>query len=438
MIKKVVSTLFLLIFSWQAHALLTLELTHGMKAAVPIAVVPFDGESDLDADYNISQIISLDLNNTGQFTIYDNKKLPSTPNDVGAIKLSNWRGLGVEDVVVGNVKQLASGQYQVVVSLVDVFQSTNSDKVPAKSVLFSKMYTVNKTQLRALAHHISNIIYQDLTGDPGIFSTKLVYVLVTQKNRTPQYQLMVSDYDGYNPQALISSTQPLMSPSWSPDAKQIAFVSFQKTLPAIYTVEVATGKLTQVTKLAGINGAPAWSPDGDKMALVLSKTGQAKVYIRDLKTGKTTQLTKGFAIDTEPSFSPDGKDLLFTSNRGGGPQIYQYDFATKQVERLTYEGKYNATASYSPDGKNIVMLHGEKNQFNIATESLDTNTFRLLARDGLAESPSYSPNGKMIIYATQDKGRNVLALVSSDGEVQLRLPESNGNVQEPDWSPYIG
>jgi TolB protein len=415
----------------QAHAILSLELTQGMKATVPIAVVPFSGEGD------VADIISQDLKNTGQFNLVDSALFPATPHNVQAIAVNDWRQLAVEDVIVGHVKFLGDDQYQVSVSLVNVYQNSDKGAPSAQAVLFTKLYTGSKSQLRALSHHIADLIYQTLTGARGIFTTKVAYILVTHAGNKPHYQLMVSDYDGFSPQALVSSDEPMMSPAWSVDGTKIAFVSFDKTLPAIYDVTVETGKITQLTQIAGINGAPAWSADGKKLAVVMSTTGQAKIYLQDLVSGKLTQLTKGPSIDTEPDFSPDGRSLIFTSNRGGGPQIYQYHFGSGAVERLTYEGRYNATASFSPDDKTVVLLHGENHQYNIATVALDTGRFSLITHDGQAESPSFSPNGKMVIYATKRGGQHSLAIVSNDGQVQLRLPESNGNVQEPSWSPYL-
>lgn len=426
-------TIVCLVFSFMpAQALLNLELTHGVRSALPIAIVPFKNVENLPEDLQVSRVVIHDLTNSGEFSVLTGSGLPQTPSSVGDIQVSRWHGLAAQYVVVGNITPTGSDQYRVDMSLVNLYKGQTGGKVTPASVLLTKSYTVQKSQLRRLGHEISNEIYQALLGVRGVFTSKIAYVLV-QAGKTPaqpEYHLMVADYDGYNAQSAANSNQPMMSPSWSPDGQQIAFVSFQKTLPAIYVANIRTGALQQVTKLAGINGAPVWSTNGKQLAFVSSQTGSAKLYTIDLLTRAVTRLTDGYSIDTEPCYMPNGQSLVFTSNRGGHPQIYEYTFGSKKIERLTYVGDYNASASVSPDGKQMAVLHRDKNGFNIAIQNLETDHFQVLTHDNHDESPKFSSNGKLILYATDRS----LAIVSSDGLINISLPNANGDVREPSWA----
>ena len=396
-----------------ARAALDLELTQGIDAALPITIVPFTNEeAGAPGGLTITRIIANDLQNSGQFRVKKNQQ-------------------GVDDVLTGSVNLLGFGRYRI------NFQLNNALN-KADSAIASESFTVSRLGLRALAHHISDIVYQKLTGIRGIFSTKIAYILVKRETRKrPQYLLEVSDADGFDPQTLLKSSQPIMSPAWSPDGKSIMYVSFEGHRATIYLQNLASGKRQVVTDYPGINGAPAFSPDGTMMALVLTKTGNPKIYTYNFETRNLTQLTHGYSIDTEPAWAPDGQSILFTSNRGGTPQIYHYTFSTKRVMRVTFEGNYNARASFLPNGHGMVMMHRQTGMFGIARESLETGKLQALVKTGADESPSVAPNGQMVIYATEYGGRGVLAMVSMDGRIKLRLPAREGAVREPAWSPFL-
>lgn len=416
-----------------AHATLDLELTQGVSSAIPIAVSAFTNDSAAVVPGNqaISQIISNDLNNSGQFRV---KKTPDNSADAGNVNFTYWRGQNVNDVVLGKVTALSDGKYQVQFRLIGLYP---------QAPLLNDSFTTSQAGLRTVAHHISDLIYQKLTGMPGVFNTKIAYVLVNRKpgllgrHIKSEYRLEVADIDGFNPQTLLTSSQPMMSPSWAPDGKNIAYVSFENHEAAIYLQNIYNAHRQLVTRFPGINGAPAFSPDGRKMALVLSLTGSPKIYFLDLSSKKLTQMTQGNSIDTEPSFSPDGKAMIFTSNRGGGPQIYRYTFATGQTDRITFSGDYNARALYLPDGQGIVMMHREGGLFSIAYQNLTSGQLRTLTPAGSDESPSLAPNGQMIVYATDTADHGLLAMVSTNGRIKLKLPARDGGVQEPAWSPFL-
>ena len=406
-----------------AFAVLEIEITKGASNAISIAILPFISETPALGS-EIASIITNDLKNSGRFLPVNKAKLISA----NASNFVTWREHEVDATVQGKLQSI-SNKLKIDFELFDVYRQTS---------LIAKEYQVDPKQLRRLAHHLSDTIYQQLIGDRGVFSTKVAYVLVErQKNRHPTYKLQLADSDGYNPQTLVVSNLPLMSPSWSPDGKKISYVSFEGHRSAIYIQDLATGKRKILTKFPGINGAPAWSPDGTKMALVLTKTGYPKIYLLDLATGRLEQITDGWHLDTEPSWDPDGKSLIFTSNRGGGPQIYRIQLENKKIQRVTYAGNYNARGAFLPNGNAIVMLHREGEMFTIAAQDLRSNKLVLLSPSGNNESPSVAPNGKMILYATNKSGKGVLAAVSIDGKVHLVLPEINGEVREPAWSPFL-
>ena len=412
--------LTLLFFINQSFAL-DLELTQGINSALPIAINSFGSDN---TSQEISQVIENDLTLSGQFKIISGPQGPNAQSSIGSLKQ-----LGADSVVMGHVVK-SGGSYEVSFTLADA--AANG------ATLLKKSYKVGENQIRALAHHISDEVYQKLTGERGIFSTRIAYISVQRAGERSRYSLEVADADGHNPQSLLVSSEPIMSPSWSPEGKAISYVSFEKKRAQIFTVSVETGQRRLITSFPGINGAPAWSPDGQQLAVVLSKSGTPKIYSVDIRSGTMKQLTFGDAIDTEPRFAPDGRSLLFTSGRGGSPQVYRLTLADGKVSRLTFEGNYNARASYTPDMKNIVMLHRDDRSFNIGVQSSSGGPISSLTSSGMDESPSVAPNSRLVLYATHYQDKGVLGIVSLDGRIRIRLPARAGDVQEPAWSPYLG
>ena len=401
---------------------LDLELTEGVNKAFPMGI---DGFGKSKEARDLTAIIDNDLRFSGQF-----KLIPAPRVSDGKAPLNLWQQVGVDSVLSGQVEPLEDGRYGVHVELVDVAARGRS--------LISKDYQVSGRELPALAHHISDEVYRELTGVRGIFSTRIAYVFVKRAGGKSVYSLEIANIDGSDSHALVTSSAPIMSPAWSPDGRQIAYVSFEKRRAQVFVISVETAKRRLITDFSGINGAPAWSPDGKELAIVLSKSGAPKIYKVNLSTGAMKQLTFGMAIDTEPRYAADGQSLVFTSGRGGAPQVYRLDFADGAVSRLTFEGNYNARPSYTPDQKHLVMLHRENKNFNIGTQVLDTGEVTILTNADADEAPSVAPNGRFVIYATHQQGRGMLGLVSLDGQVKMLYPARDGDIQEPAWSPFFG
>jgi len=415
-----------------AYADLVIEVTRGVDNPTPIAVVPFSWSGKGFLPESISQIVSADLERCGQFSALSEKNMPlSLPSQQSDVVYSDWRKYNVEYIVIGRIEPLSDGPgYRAFFELYDI----NSQRQLLSSMVWTKH---PNRPLRVLAHAISDQIYETLTGFRGHFSTQIIYV---QANGRNSYQLLQADQDGARVQEILNSVEPIMSPTWSPDGKEVAYVSFENHRPAIYRQEIATGKRQKLTGFEGLNNAPAWSPDGKKMAMVLSKDDNPEIYVMDLETGLLTRITDHFGIDTEPSWSPDSASLVFTSNRGGTPQIYRINLESRKLERLTFEGDYNARGRITPDGKSLVFVHREKSTgiFHIAVMDLSNNQmYSITETTKLDESPTVSPNGRMIMYATkQADNKGILGAASLDGRVKLLLPAQTGDVREPAWSPF--
>lgn len=416
---------FLAVTAW---AELTIEITSGVDNPTVIAVAPIAEKNGVLPE-DISAIVSADLQRSGLFTAIPRANMLSFPGDQSQIYYRDWRILGAQYLAFGNSERLPDGRIKVVFGLAEVL---------GEKIVLSQVVHGRDDSIRDIAHYISDKIYEALTGVRGAFSTRLAYVTAARGRDGRQiYRLMVSDADGARERLMLESAEPLMSPGWSPDGKELVYVSFETGRPAIFRQKLADASRKQITNFKGLNGAPAWSPDGRKLAMVLSKDGNPEIYLHDFVTGEFKRLTNHFAIDTEPNWTQDGKSVIFTSDRGGSPQIYKMNLATGATERLTFRGNYNARPRLAPDGRTLVMVHRDGGQFHIASMDLVSKDFRVLTGTFLDESPTVAPNGAMLLYATKRGGKGLLAAVSIDAGVKFFLPAREGDVREPAWSPFL-
>lgn len=427
--KKIVTIVLLLSLSLSAQSALRVEITKGADGALPIAIVPFQQQlQSATSDTDVATIVRNDLQRSGRFAPIEPDKLIARPRAAEDVNFKLWRVAGIDHLVIGTIKQLAADQYEVSFRLLDVFKGNQ--------VLGYQFRASTKT-LRSVSHHISDLIYESITGQKGAFDTKIAYVTTQrQQGRQPSYVLQVADTDGHNPQTVLTSQQPIMSPSWSPDGSQLAYVSFEKRKSEIYIQNLYTQQRQKVASFSGINGAPAWSPDGRELALTLSREGNPDIYVLDVASKSLRQVTRHWGIDTEPAWTADGAELVFTSSRAGKPQIYRISSKGGAAKRLTFDGKYNASPEVSSDGRTLVYVQGEGNDFRIATMDMQSGFVQVLTDGPLDESPSFAPNGGMILYASTDQSQGVLAAVSSDGRFKQKLVLSEGDVREPTWGPF--
>ena len=425
---KKIATLMMLLAVVELHAQLNITIDGGSASALPIAIAPLvDGGVTLDTD--IAAVISNDLARSGQFKVLDRSLIVEQPQVGDDIKYGNWRLLGVDYMSYGNVRNAGNGRIEIQYRLVNIADQKQ---------LLSLTLPLQSSEARAGAHYIADRIYEAIIGVPGVFSTKIAYVTAVDKGGQVEYQLIVSDADGYAPQALVRSREPLLSPAWSPDARKLAYVSFEKGNSSIFIQDLATGQRQLMTNFKGINGAPKFSPDGRKLAITLSKGGNPDIYVLDIASKQLRQITKSWAIDTEPEWSVDGQSLLFTSDRGRKPQIYEANLNNNRITRVTFEGEYNARASLSPDGKNMAMVHGNNNRYRISVLHRPSGTMQMLSSGNLDETPTFAPNGSMVLYATKNtSGKGLLKAVSIDGQTTNELVLLDGNVREPSWSPIL-
>nr|WP_186351441.1 Tol-Pal system beta propeller repeat protein TolB [Pseudomonas chengduensis] len=407
-----------------------LVISQGADRATPIAVVPFGWQGGSILPEDMSQIIGNDLRNSGYFEPIPRQNMISLPTQASEVIYRDWKALGAQYVLVGNIVP-NGGRLQIQYAL---FNVSTEQQVMTGNV------GGGTDQLRDMAHHIADQSFEKLTGVKGAFSTRLLYVTAERMGTSnTRYTLQRSDYDGARAVTLLQSREPILSPSFAPDGRRIAYVSFEQRRPRIFVQHIDTGRREQITNFEGLNGAPAWSPDGNRLAFVLSRDGNPEIYVMDMGSRQMRRITNHYAIDTEPFWGKDGQTLYFTSDRAGRPQIYKTNINSGAVERVTFVGNYNANPKLSADEKTLVMIHRQDGftVFKVAAQDLETNRLRILSDTSLDESPTVAPNGTMLIYATRQQGRGVLMLASTNGRVRLPLPTAQGEVREPSWSPYL-
>jgi TolB protein len=410
---------------------LEIDILEGNPAALPIAIVPFDylGASAAP-DTDIAAVVRADLNRSGAFRTLAERDVIERPQRQADVNFATWRLLKQDFLVVGRIVDDNAGGYRTEFELFDVAKQER---------MLGLAVNGRAGNMRDVAHQIADQIYEKILNVRGAFWTRIAYVTATGVGRNINYALMIADSDGFNPQTVVRSREPLLSAAWSPDGRKLAYVSFERGNSSIYIQEIATGAREVVASFKGINGAPAFSPDGRRLALTLSRSGNPEIYVMDLASKTVTQVTRHWGIDTEAVWTPDGQSLLFTSDRGGKPQIYQTPATGGEAQRVTFKGEYNARASIAADGKRIAMAQGAGNVYRIAV--LDRSfgaggEVNLLSPGNLDESPSFAPNGSMVLYAAREGRRGVLYAVSADARVRQRLVLAEGDVREPAWSPF--
>lgn len=419
----------LLLVSQSARAVLVIEITRGHDRPVPIAVVPFTRKGAAIPAEDVAAVAAADLARSGRFQILPRRSLLSAPGADSRIFFNEWRQLKVDYLLVGSVEAGPKNSFSVRHALYDVLRQDE---------LGEGKFSGPETQLRDMAHAVSNAAYEAMTGVRGIFSTRIAYILSANKENTgPRYRLMIADADGARERVVQVSDEPLLSPTWSPDGREIAYVSLETGYPAVYRHRLDTGARRIVLPQATFSSAPAWSPDSRRMALAISNKGNIDIYILELKTGKLRRMTRHFGIDTEPAWTPGGNALVFTSDRSGTPQLYRVNLAGGEPDRLTFQGSYNARPAILPSG-GMVFVNGDKGRYRIALKNAADERMLVLTESELDESPAVSPNGAMVMYATQHKNRGVLVVISLDSGAAIRLSGSDGRVTDPAWSPYFG
>jgi TolB protein len=405
-----------------AAAQLSIEITGSGSNQIPIAVLQFAGESALPA--SISEIVEADLQRSGRFRMLYAGGVSPAPTEPGQVNFAEWRSRLADAMLIGSARRLPDGRFEVQFRLLDV---------PKQQQLGGVAYTLSASQLRLTAHRIADYVYEKLTGERGVFSTRIAYV-VKQQGR---FELKVADADGQNAQTVLASAEPILSPSWSPDGSRLAYVSFQLKKPVVYIQDLVGGRQITVANFRGSNSAPAWSPDGRQLAVVLSRDGGSQIFLVNPDGSNVRRLTNSSGIDTEPSFSPDGQFIYFTSDRGGSPQIYRVAVSGGEPTRLSFQGNYNVTPRASPDGKSLVYVSRNGGRDQITSMDLASRQVQVLTDTQRDESPSFAPNSRMILYATEVAGRGVLAAVSSDGRFRQRLTVRAADVREPAWGPLL-
>ncbi len=426
MIRRFITLAMILLwagFAPAAVAQLRIEVIGGGATQIPLAIVPFRAEDGLAQ--KLTPVIAANLARSGLFRMVDAGGMNPVPHEPEQINYPQWKARGADAVVIGAVSKAADGRYDIRFRVLDATRQVQ---------IAGFVYFATEAQLRLTAHKISDVIYEKLTGDSGVFATRITYVV----KRGSRYELHVADADGFGAQTVLSSAEPIISPAWSFDGNRLAYVSFEDKKPVVYVQSLLTGERRAVANFRGSNSAPAWSPDGRRLAVTLTRDGNSQIFLINADgSGAPQRLTQSSAIDTEANFAPDGQSILFTSDRGGGPQIYRVSVNGGAAQRVTFDGSYNVSPRHSPDGKSFTFIQRNGGRFNVAIQDIASRQLQVLSDGGIDESPSFAPNGKTILYATEVRGRGILAAVSSDGRIKQRFTADVGDVREPAWSPVV-
>lgn len=402
-----------------ALAQFRVEVTGVGLTQMPIAIAPFRGEAD--APQKVAAIIQADLERSGQFRAVDGAG--AQLDETSRPDVSPWRQKGADSLAVGSATRLADGRWDVRFRLWDVVRGQD---------LGGQSYAVQAGDLRLAAHRIADFIYEKLTGDKGIFSTRIAYITKAGS----RYNLWVADADGENAQSALASPEPIISPAWSASGQQLAYVSFESRKPVVYVHDVSSGRRRLIANFRGSNSAPAWSPDGRTLAVTLTRDGGSQLYTISSEGGEARRLTQSNSIDTEPLYSADGRSIYFVSDRGGAPQIYRMNAGGGEPQRVTFTGSYNISPALSPDGRWLAYISRINGAFKLQVMELASGSVQSVTDTTADESPSFAPNGRLIVYATRQGGREALMTTTLDGKIKARLAGQGGDIREPDWGPF--
>jgi TolB protein len=419
---RILAALALFGSALSASAQLSIEITGAGAKRLPIAVAPFAGEGALPAA--ISAIVRADLERSGLFRGIEVPPASPAPTEASSVDYAAWRSRLADALVLGSVAARSDGRFEVRFRLFDTVK---------QAPLGGVAYTLGPAQARATAHRIADYVYEKLTGERGVFSTRIAYVV----KRGNRFELQIADADGAGEETALASFEPIISPAWSPDGRRLAYVSFENKKPVVYVHSLQDGKRHVVANFKGSNSAPAWAPDGSRLAVALSRDGGSQLFLINADGSGARRISNSGGIDTEPFFSPDGQQIYFTSDRGGSPQIYRMPAGGGEAQRVTFDGGYNASPRVSPDGRSLAYIRRANGKFQVAVLDLATRQNQVLTDSDRDESPSFAPNGRMILLATVIGGRGVLSAVSADGRVKQRLTVSAGDVREPAWGPFL-